>query len=87
MIIQVQSQLLLSRPIGSTQNANLTRVTDCATNSGNSTKPVSILIDCISASLSLGIITSPRSVNITLTAGVYLYLAYVGPPWKSFKTH
>ena len=64
------------------ENANLTCVTDCTSDGGYSTKPVSIVTDCISASSSLGMMTSQRSVNITLTAGAHFYLAYVGSAWR-----
>ena len=69
----------------SSPNANLTCVTDCTSDGGYSTKPVSILTDCISASSSLGMMTSQRSVNITLTAGAHFYLAYVGSSWKALN--
>jgi hypothetical protein len=69
----------------SSANANLTCVTDCTSDGGYSTKPVSILTDCISASSALGMMTSQRSVNITLTAGAHFYLAYVGSSWKSLN--
>ena len=49
----------------SSQNSNLTCVTDCSTDGGYSTKPINILTDCQSASSSLGMMTSQRSVNIT----------------------
>ena len=69
----------------SSQNANLICVTDCTSDGGYSTKPVSILTDCISASSALGMMTSQRSVNITLIAGAHFYLAYTGSAWVSLN--
>jgi hypothetical protein len=65
----------------SSENSNLTCVVDCSTDGGYSTEPISILTDCISVSSSLGMLTSQRSVNITLSAGAHFYLAYVGSAW------
>jgi hypothetical protein len=69
----------------SSTNSNLTCVVDCFTDGGYSTKPISILTDCISVSSSLGMLTSQRSVNITLSAGAHFYLAYVGSAWASLN--
>jgi hypothetical protein len=70
----------------SSQNANLTCVTDCSTDGGYSTTPVNILTDCQSVSASLGMMTSQRSVNITLTADAHFYLAYVGSAWVALNS-
>jgi hypothetical protein len=67
----------------SSQNANLTCVVDCSTDGGYSMRPISILTDCVSASLALAMMTSERSVNVTLNAGAHFYLAYVGSAWRS----
>ena len=66
-------------------NANLTCVTDCATDGNYSAKPVNILTDCVSVSSSLGMMTSQRSVNISLTAGAHFYLAHVGTAWSALN--
>jgi hypothetical protein len=66
----------------SSENANLTCMSDCSTDGGYSTNPVSILTDCISVSSPLGMLTSQRSVNITLSSGAHFYLAYVGSAWR-----
>jgi hypothetical protein len=68
-----------------TSNTNLTCVTDCSTDGGYHLKPVNILTDCQSASSSMGLMTSQRSVNINLTAGAHFYLAYVGSAWTSLN--
>lgn len=70
----------------STANANLTCVVDCSTDGGYSTKPVNILTDCISASLSIRMMQSQRSVNITLSASAHFYLAYIGNAWVALKS-
>ncbi|CAF3391672.1 unnamed protein product [Rotaria sp. Silwood1] len=65
----------------SNANANLTCTADCSTDGGYSTKPVNILTDCTSTSSALGMMTSERSVNITLTADAHFYLSYMGSAW------
>ncbi len=74
-------------PISSTgrQNSNLSCVVDCSTDGGYSTHPIDILTDCISVSTSLGILTSQRSVNTTLTSGAHFYLAFVGSAWRALN--
>ena len=67
-------------------NANLTCVVDCSTDGGYATKPVNIVTDCISASLSTRMMRSERSVNITLSAGAHFYLAYVGSAWVALNS-
>jgi hypothetical protein len=76
----------ISTSIYSGANASLLCVTDCSTDGGYSTKPITILTDCQSVSASLGIMTSQRSVNITLTAGAHFYLAYVGSAWRALDS-
>ena len=65
----------------SSQNSNLTCITDCITDGGYKTKPINILTDCQTVSSSLGLMTSQRSVNINLTAGAHFYLAHIGAAW------
>jgi hypothetical protein len=62
-------------------DSNLTCVADCSTDGGYSARPIDILTDCTSASSSLGMMNSQRSRNISLTAGAYFYLAFVGSAW------
>ena len=69
----------------STSNRNLTCVVDCSTDGGYSTKPIDILTDCTSVSSALGMMTSSRSHNLTLTAGTHFYLANVGSAWVSLN--
>jgi hypothetical protein len=61
---------------------NLTCVSNCSTDGGYSGKPISILTDCTSASSSIGIMTSQRSVNISLTIGAHFTLAYRSAAWR-----
>ena len=63
-------------------NRNLTCMTDCTTDGGYSSKPIDILTDCISASSSVGVMRSERSVNVTLSAGAHFYVANVGSAWS-----
>ena len=63
------------------QGSNLTCMADCATDGGYSSAPVPTLTDCISASSSLGMMTSQRSQNITLAANAHFYLSYRGSAW------
>ena len=69
----------------SSSNAYLTCVSDCATDGGYSTAPVNILTDCVSYSASLGMMSSERSVNITLNAGAYFYISYTGSAWRKLN--
>ena len=69
----------------STQNWNLTCVVDCTSDGGYSTKPIDMLTDCTSSSSSLGMMSSSRSHNLTLTAGAYFYLANVGSAWVALN--
>ena len=73
----------ISSPGRSSQNVNLTCVVDCSTDGGYSTRPISILTDCASASVAMGLMQSERSVNMTLAADAHFYLAYVGSAWRS----
>lgn len=66
-------------------NTNLTCVTDCSTDGGYHTKPVTILTDCQTINSALGIMTSQRSVNINLTANAHFYVAYVGSAWLALN--
>ena len=75
----------ISTTVYRTDNVSLICVTDCTSDGGYSTQPVSIVTDCISASSSLGMMTSQRSVNITLTADAHFYLAYVGSAWRALN--
>jgi hypothetical protein len=75
----------ITTPGRSNQNANLTCVSDCSTDGGYSTKPVDILTDCVSVSVALGIMTSQRSVNITLAAGAHFYVSYMGSAWVALN--
>jgi hypothetical protein len=69
----------------STENTNLTCVVDCSTDGGYSLHPVDILTDCTSASLSLNMMTSQRSKNITINATAHFYLAYLGSAWRALN--
>ncbi|CAF1053320.1 unnamed protein product [Adineta steineri] len=84
-LISCATDVPISTSGRSSSNANLTCVTDCSTDGGYSTKPVNILTDCQTASSSLGMMTSQRSVNINLTANAHFYLAYVGSAWVSLN--
>jgi hypothetical protein len=75
----------ISTPGRSTQNSNLSCVVDCTTDGGYSAHPVNILTDCISASASVGFLTSQRSVNTTLISEAYFYLAFVGSAWVALN--
>lgn len=69
----------------STQNANLTCVTDCSTDGGYSAAPINILTDCQSVSASLGMLNSQRGKNVSLTSGAHFYLANQGSAWVSLN--
>ncbi len=46
---------------------------------------INILTDCTSYSASLGLVTSARSVNITLNESAYFWLANRGSQWRSLE--
>ncbi|CAF1397301.1 unnamed protein product [Rotaria magnacalcarata] len=73
----------ITTPGRSGANTNLSCVSSCGTDGGYSTKPVNILTDCVSTSSSLGMMSSSRSVNISLTAGAHFYLAFQGSAWTA----
>ncbi|CAM4964893.1 unnamed protein product [Rotaria socialis] len=75
----------ITTPGRSGANTNLICVSSCGTDGGYSTKPVNILTDCVSTSLSLGMMSSSRSVNISLTAGTHFYLAFQGSAWTALE--
>jgi hypothetical protein len=70
----------------STQNDNLTCVVDCGTDGGYSTRLITILTDCISSSSSLGMMTSQRSVNVTLASDAHFSVAYQGSAWRALNS-
>jgi hypothetical protein len=69
----------------SNNNVNLTCVGNCTNQGGYPSTPVNILTDCVSSSSSLGMITSQRSVNITLTVGAYFWISYAHSGWITLE--
>ena len=65
----------------SNQNTNLTCMADCSTDGGYSRKPVDILTDCDTVSPTLNLMTSQKSVNVSLNASAHFYLAHIGAAW------
>ena len=65
---------------------NLTCVANCITDGGYTAKPITILTDCTSSSSSVGIMTSQRSVNITLTAGAHFTIAFRSLAWRKLSS-
>ena len=63
------------------ENVNLTCVADCSTDGGYSSAPINILTDCVSVSSGLGIMSSQRAKNVTLSTGAHFYLSYRGSAW------
>jgi hypothetical protein len=84
-LISCANNVPISTSGRSTENSNLTCVVDCSTDGGYSMNPVNILTDCTSVSSSLGMMTSQRSVNITLTADAHFYLSYTGSAWVALN--
>lgn len=72
----------MSTGVSSYYTVNLTCVSNCSSDGGYSAKPISILTDCVSASASVGLMTSQRSVNISLTVGAHFTLAYRSLAWR-----
>lgn len=65
------------------ENSNLICMADCSTDGTYSAKPIDILTDCVSSSTSLGMMTSQRTHNVTLSADAHFYVGYVGSQWRS----
>ena len=70
-------------PRSSGGTVNLTCIANCSTQGGYATQAISIRTDCTSFSASLGLVFSERSVNITLNASTYFWIAYRGMAWRS----
>ena len=66
-------------------NVNLVCVANCSTQGGYANQTISIRTDCTSFSASLGIVFSQRSVNITLNASTYFWIAYRGAAWRTLE--
>jgi hypothetical protein len=75
----------ITTPNYNASNTNLICVANCSTDGNYTYKKVNILTDCTSASLSLGVMTSQRSVNITFPVGTYFWISYTGSSWRSLK--
>ena len=68
------------------QNDNLTCVYNCLTDRGYSANLINILTDCTSSSSSLGMMTSEKSVNVTLNTNAYFSIAYRGAAWRNLNS-
>jgi hypothetical protein len=66
--------------------SNLICIGSCLTDGGYSSTPVNTSTDCNSASLPLHMMTSERSVNVTLSSGAYFYVAYHGSNWRALNS-
>lgn len=82
-LIKCDINVPISTPGRSGQSKNLTCVVDCSTDGGYSTKPISILTDCMSSAFAPNTMLTERTASISLTAGAHFYLAYVGSAWTS----
>jgi hypothetical protein len=83
--VNCSTDVPITTPNYASDNATLNCVANCSTDGNYSSKKVDILTDCISASLSLGVMISKRSVNITLPLGVYFWISYTGASWRTLK--
>jgi len=83
--VNCSTDVPISTPAYASSNDNLNCVANCSTDGNYSSKPVSILTDCISSSLSLGVMLSKRAVNITLPLDTYFWLSYTGSSWRTLK--
>lgn len=84
--IRCANNVPISSPGWGAANESLTCVVDCSTDGGYSAHPVSILTDCISASSSMGSMTSERATNITLAENAHFYASYTGAAWRSLNS-
>jgi hypothetical protein len=70
-------------PTGST--THLVCASNCTTQNGYSSSPISILTDCTSYSPSLNLVFSQRSVNISLNVSTYFWIVYNGSAWRNLQ--
>jgi hypothetical protein len=75
----------ITTPAYNSSASNLNCVSNCSTSGNYTYKKINILTDCISSSLSLGVMTSQRSVNITFPLGTYFWISYKGASWRGLK--
>ena len=66
-------------------NDDLICVANCTTQGGYASNPISILTDCTSFSPTLGMLSSERSVNITLSVNTYFWIAYRDSAWRPIE--
>lgn len=85
-LVRCANDVPISSPSWTAANGSLKCVADCSTDGGYSTTSVSILTDCISASPSMGIMSSERAVNITLAGNAHFYASYTGAAWRSLSS-
>jgi hypothetical protein len=71
----------ISTPSRVNQSADVKCVANCATQGGYSAFNLTVLTDCTSLSAPLSLMTSQRSVNITLAANAHFSIAYRGGTW------
>ena len=83
--IECSTDVSISTSGRSDLNANRTCTANCSTDGGYSTKPVNILTDCVALSPILGIMTSRRTVNVTLNASAYFYISYMDAAWRGLN--
>lgn len=58
---------------------------NCSTQGAYASNPISILTDCTSYSASLGMLSTERSVNISLNVSTYFSIAYRGTAWRTLE--
>ena len=85
-LITCATNVPISTPGRSSQTGKLSCVVDCSTDGGYSNKSIDILTDCLSANSVLGMMTSERSVNVTLQAGAHFSVAYQGSAWRPLNS-
>lgn len=84
--ISCAANVPISTPGRSNANANLTCIADCTTDGNYSVNPVNILTDCVSASSTLNMMTSERSVNTTIGADSHFYISYQDSAWTALNS-
>jgi hypothetical protein len=71
----------ISTPVYVLDGVNVTCIADCLTSGGYLNSPITAVTDCTSTSLPLGVLTSQRSKNVTLTLDAHFYIAFVETSW------
>ena len=75
----------ISTPLRQDTAVNLSCIADCLTDGGYSNNMITMVTDCVTANFAIQMMTSQRSVNITISADAHFYLAFQGLAWRDLN--